>query len=62
MVGGWPGLATNQLVDDDLRVNVDYRTVLSEVLSRQLGATSSHLSTVFPGFNPSPSSWVNVCR
>ncbi len=62
VVGGWPGLATNQLVDEDLRVTVDYRAVLSEVLSRQLGATSGHLSAVFPGFNSSPSSWVNVCR
>jgi len=62
VVGPWPGLGTNQLVDGDLRLMVDYRSVLSEVLSRRLGATSTHLSTVFPGFPSSPSNWVNVCQ
>ncbi len=62
VVGPWPGLADNQLVDGDLRLMVDYRTVLSEVLSRRLGATSSHLSSVFPGFSTSPATWVNVCQ
>ncbi len=62
VVGPWPGLASNQLVDGDLRLSVDYRSVLSEVLSRRLGATGAHLSTVFPGFPNSPAGWVNVCR
>ncbi len=60
--GPWPGLASNQLVDGDLRLSVDYRSVLGEVLSRRLGATSSHLSTVFPGFSNSPAGWVGVCQ
>jgi len=62
VLGPWPGLASNQLIDGDLRLLVDYRTVLSEVLSRRLGATSSHLSTVFPGFSNSPAGWLGVCQ
>lgn len=62
VMGPWPGLASSQLVDGDLRLMVDYRSVLSEVLSRRLGASSGHLSTVFPGFSTSPSSWLNVCQ
>jgi uncharacterized protein (DUF1501 family) len=47
--GTWPGL-TNA-ADADLLVTTDYRSVLSEVVTKRLGASSA---VVFPGFTPSP--------
>ncbi len=47
--GTWPGL-TNA-ADADLLVTTDYRSVLSEVVTKRLGASST---TVFPGFTPAP--------
>ena len=42
--GRWPGLKTDQLYERaDLAVTTDYRTVIAEVLSKQI-------SQVFPGF------------
>jgi uncharacterized protein (DUF1501 family) len=49
--GKWPGLEKDQLEEPgDLRVTTDYRSVLSEVLSRRMGFSDS--GTVFPGFEP----------
>jgi uncharacterized protein (DUF1501 family) len=49
--GKWPGLAKEQLFEGrDLAVTTDFRTVLSELVSKQLGA--SDMSQVFPGFKP----------
>lgn len=45
--GTWPGL-TNQ-VDSDLLVTTDYRSVLSDVVTKRFGASSAK---VFPGFTP----------
>jgi len=45
--GDFRGLADSQLVQGDLDVTLDYRTVLAEVLSRRMGDTQ--VSTVFPG-------------
>ncbi|MGO4258274.1 DUF1501 domain-containing protein [Marmoricola sp. RAF53] len=45
--GTWPGL-TNSL-DADLAVTTDYRSVLAELVSKRLGASTA---TVFPGFTP----------
>lgn len=45
--GRWPGL--QDTVDADLLVTTDYRSVLSEVVTKRLGASSA---TVFPGFSP----------
>lgn len=48
----WPGLAMDQLEDrQDLRVTVDYRDILAEIVSRRL-ENDSNLSTVFPGWTP----------
>ena len=47
--GTWPGLANT--VDADLLVTTDYRSVLSEVVTKRLGASSA---AVFPGFTPQP--------
>lgn len=47
--GRWPGLAYDALVDGDLKVTTDYRSVLSEILTRRLSASTSR---VFPNFTP----------
>jgi len=49
--GTWPGLADGKLVDGDLAVTNDYRSVLAEVVSSRFGAD---VSKVFPGFRPTP--------
>lgn len=47
--GTWPGLANT--LDADLLVTTDYRSVLSEVVTRRFGVSTS---SVFPGFSPQP--------
>lgn len=49
--GQWPGLSRADLVDGDLAVTRDYRSVLSEVLRSRFNA---NISKVFPGFQPEP--------
>jgi len=49
--GTWPGLGDGKLVDGDLAVTNDYRSVLAEVVSTRFGAD---VSKVFPGFRPRP--------
>lgn len=47
----WPGLAEENLHDGaDLKVTIDYRDILGEIIDRRLG--NPNLSTVFPGFTP----------
>jgi len=46
--GSWPGLTNT--TDADLLVTTDYRSVLSEVVTKRFGASSA---SVFPGFSPS---------
>jgi uncharacterized protein (DUF1501 family) len=52
--GAWPGLEREQLYEGrDLAITTDFRTVLSEVVSAQLG--NRNLASVFPGFQrPQP--------
>ena len=51
--GEWPGLAREQLYEGrDLNVTTDFRTVLSELVSKQMG--NRELTAVFPGFRPVP--------
>jgi uncharacterized protein (DUF1501 family) len=45
--GKWPGLGDLKLVDGDLAVTRDYRSVLSEVIKSRFNAD---ISKVFPGF------------
>jgi uncharacterized protein (DUF1501 family) len=47
--GRWPGLVNE--ANGDLAVTTDYRSVLSEVVVRRMGASSA---AVFPGFTPAP--------
>jgi uncharacterized protein (DUF1501 family) len=47
--GDWPGLAPEQLYEGrDLNVTTDFRAVLSELVTKQMG--NRNVSTVFPGF------------
>lgn len=47
--GEWPGLAPEQLYEGrDLQVTTDFRTVLSELVWKQIG--NRQLADVFPGF------------
>ena len=45
--GTWPGLTDS--LDADVLVTTDYRSVLSEVVTRRLGVS---VAQVFPGFAP----------
>ena len=57
----WPGLSAGQLYENrDLAVTTDYRTVLSEVLSKHLGA--GNLSSVFPGFEQNPNKYLGFLK
>lgn len=45
----WPGLGANQLYDGaDLAITTDYRTVLSEILTKRAG--NPNVAQVFPGY------------
>jgi len=46
--GKWPGLSSGKLVDGDLAVSTDYRSVLSEVIATRFPDVST--AGVFPGF------------
>jgi uncharacterized protein (DUF1501 family) len=51
LTNSWPGLAMDQLESrQDLRVTMDYRDVLAEIVQRRLA--NSQLSEVFPGWTP----------
>ena len=48
--GQWPGLAREQLYEQrDLKVTTDFRSVLSELVSNQMG--NQNLARVFPNFS-----------
>jgi uncharacterized protein (DUF1501 family) len=48
--GTWPGLAADQLVDGDLAVTTDYRSVLYEVVNARFSGIDA--TKLFPGFKP----------
>ncbi|MEU4622778.1 DUF1501 domain-containing protein [Actinoplanes sp. NPDC023801] len=49
--GNWPGLAPAALIQGDLAVTTDYRSVIGEVLQKRCGIGA--LDRVFPGVKPS---------
>jgi uncharacterized protein (DUF1501 family) len=52
VVSDWPGLDIPDLeMGEDLKITTDLRSVLSELLTKRLGATTTELGTVFPDFN-----------
>ncbi|HEX4015541.1 MAG TPA: DUF1501 domain-containing protein [Frankiaceae bacterium] len=50
VIGQWPTLAAGSLADGDLAVTTDYRSILTEVLTKRCGLTGA--ATLFPGFTP----------
>jgi len=50
VLGRWPRLDPDRLVDGDLAATTDHRSILAEVLAARLGVTD--LGAVFPGFTP----------
>ncbi len=60
VIGGWPGLKEPGITEDPLailapsglHVELDYRSVLSEIVRDLLG--NQNLEAVFPGFSPKP--------
>jgi uncharacterized protein (DUF1501 family) len=59
--GKWPGLNDHQLNDGrDLALTTDFRSVVSEILTRHLSVAD--LKTVFPGFVADPSKLPGLLR
>ena len=50
--GRFPGLDEKQLKDGDLVVTADYRSLLTEILTRRAGITAQGASQIFPNFQP----------
>ena len=50
VIAEWPGL--NNLRDGDLKVTLDYRHVLAEVMKYRGGMAADKISGVLPGFTP----------
>lgn len=50
--GRFPGLDDRQLKDGDLVVTADYRSLLTEILTRRAGITAQGAAQVFPNFQP----------
>jgi uncharacterized protein (DUF1501 family) len=50
--GQWPGLGTGNLVDGDLKVTRDYRSVFAEIVKARFPEVS--VPAVFPDFVPEP--------
>lgn len=46
--GEWPGLSEADLLDGNLSITTDYRSVLAELLAKRAG--DAEVATVFPGF------------
>ncbi|HEY4742105.1 MAG TPA: DUF1501 domain-containing protein [Candidatus Acidoferrales bacterium] len=57
----WPGMNEGQLYEGrDLAVTTDYRSVLSEILTKHLG--NRDLVKVFPGFEATPRNYLNLVK
>jgi uncharacterized protein (DUF1501 family) len=57
----WPGMSDGQLYEGrDLAVTTDYRSVLSEIISKHLG--DRDLNTVFPGFTNDPRQFLGLVK
>jgi uncharacterized protein (DUF1501 family) len=50
--GRFPGLDEKQLKDGDLVVTADYRSLLTEILTRRAGVSAKGASEIFPNFKP----------
>lgn len=52
VVANWPGLSNDKLTNGDLTITIDYRDVLSEILTNRLN--NPGIDQVFPNFTPTP--------
>jgi uncharacterized protein (DUF1501 family) len=51
-MANWPGLGPGQLFQNvDLKVTIDYRDILAEIIQDRLGNGAS-LAQIFPGYTP----------
>ncbi|MBP6771937.1 MAG: DUF1501 domain-containing protein [Gemmatimonadaceae bacterium] len=51
LTNGWPGLAQENLENgQDLRVTLDHRDILAEIVQNRLG--NANISTIFPDYTP----------
>ena len=51
LINGWPGLSRDNLENgQDLKVTLDHRDILAEIVQNRLG--NPNVSTVFPGYVP----------
>ncbi|MCC6430181.1 MAG: DUF1501 domain-containing protein, partial [Gemmatimonadaceae bacterium] len=51
LINGWPGLAQENLENgQDLRVTLDHRDILAEIVQNRLG--NANISTIFPDYTP----------
>ena len=50
--GRFPGLDEKQLKDGDLVVTADYRSLLTEILTRRAGVSAKGATEIFPDFKP----------
>ena len=59
--GKWPGLERGELYEGrDLALTTDFRSVLSELLARNMGG--SNLDVVFPNFDSSPRRFLGLLK
>ncbi|MGC2419548.1 MAG: DUF1501 domain-containing protein [Candidatus Acidiferrales bacterium] len=57
----WPGMNDGQLYQDrDLAVTTDYRSVLSEIMTKHMG--DRDLKSVFPGFENDPQQFLGLVK
>lgn len=56
----WPSLRESELDNGDLKVTMDYRSVLAEVLSRRMG--NSNFDTIFPEWEGQPTAGIFAQR
>jgi uncharacterized protein (DUF1501 family) len=47
--GAWPTLADSALIDGDLDVTTDYRSILAEVLNKRCRISTADVASIFPG-------------
>jgi uncharacterized protein (DUF1501 family) len=52
VVAEWPGLSSDKLSNGDLAITIDYRDVLSEILTKRLNNPA--VDAIFPDFKPTP--------
>ena len=58
LYGNWPGLAPANIDGNALRVTVDYRSVLADILQHRLGA--ANMRAVLPGYVDTPDKRLNL--